>query len=71
MMNERLKEIAEECHHAYSEHRIDLEKFAKMIILESANLLEGFEMMEEVADGEYVDYEAKTELLKHWNIKED
>ena len=33
-MNERIKELAEQCHHPYSEHQIDLEKFAELIIKE-------------------------------------
>ena len=33
-MNERIREIAEQCHHRYSEHNIDLEKFAELIIRE-------------------------------------
>ena len=31
-MNERIKELAEQCNHNYSEHNIDLEKFANLII---------------------------------------
>ena len=30
-MNERIKELAEQCYHQYSEHHIDLEKFAELI----------------------------------------
>ena len=33
-MNERIKELAEQCHHRYSEHNIDLEKFAELIVAE-------------------------------------
>jgi len=33
-MNERIKEIADQCYHRYSEHNIDLEKFAQMIVKE-------------------------------------
>ena len=33
-MNERIKELAEQCHHRYSEHNIDLEKFAELIVRE-------------------------------------
>jgi hypothetical protein len=35
-MNGRIRELAEQCHHRYSEHRIDLEKFAELIIRECA-----------------------------------
>jgi hypothetical protein len=31
-MNERIRELAEQCYHRYSEHNIDLEKFARSII---------------------------------------
>ena len=31
-MNERIKQLAEQCHHRYSEHNIDLEKFAQLIV---------------------------------------
>ena len=33
-MNERIKELAEQCQHRYSEHNIDLEKFAELIVRE-------------------------------------
>ena len=33
-MNERIKKIADQCYHRYSEHNIDLEKFAQMIVKE-------------------------------------
>mgnify|MGYP007007682621 CR=1 FL=1 len=36
-MNERIKELAEQCHHRYSEHNIDLEKFAELIVRECAS----------------------------------
>ena len=35
-MNERIRELAEQCHHRYSEHNIDLEKFAELIVKECA-----------------------------------
>jgi hypothetical protein len=31
-MNERIKELAEQCYHRYSEHNIDLKKFAELIV---------------------------------------
>lgn len=33
-MNERIKELAGQCYHRYSEHNIDLEKFAELIVEE-------------------------------------
>ena len=37
-MNERIKELAEQCHHLYSEHNIDLEKFAELIVRECSSI---------------------------------
>jgi hypothetical protein len=39
-MNKRFEELAEQCHHRYSEHNIDLEKFAKLILSECIDLCE-------------------------------
>lgn len=38
-MNERIKQLAEQCHHRYSEHHIDLEKFAKLIVRECVSIV--------------------------------
>lgn len=45
------------------------QKFAELIIKESANLVEDFEITQEVADGEYVDYEASAVLKEYWGIE--
>jgi hypothetical protein len=39
-MNERIRELAEQCYHRYSEHNIDLEKFAQLIVKECMSYLE-------------------------------
>ena len=33
-MNERIKELAEQCHRTFSEHHIDLDRFAELIVRE-------------------------------------
>lgn len=38
-MNERIQQLAEQCQHRYSEHNIDLEKFAELIVKEYEKLL--------------------------------
>ena len=38
-MNKRILELAEQCHHRYSEHNIDLEKFAELIIQECLDVM--------------------------------
>ena len=37
-MNERIRELADQCYHRYSEYNIDLEKFAELIVRECASL---------------------------------
>ena len=43
-----------------------LNKFAKAIVLQCANLVEGFEFSEETGLDEYTDYHAKTVILKYF-----
>lgn len=52
-MNERIKQLAEQCHHRYSEHNIDLEKFAELIIQECAYIARQCYTVRAV-DAEYV-----------------
>ena len=37
-MNKRIEELAQQCHHLYSEHHIDLEKFAELIVKECRDM---------------------------------
>jgi len=39
-MNERIKELSEQCYHRYSVHYIDLEKFAELIVRECIDVVE-------------------------------
>ena len=61
-MNERIKEIYEKCHHRYSEHHINLEKFTELVVLECADIAEKFHLAPSAA----VSYQMK----KHFGIKE-
>jgi hypothetical protein len=67
-MNERIKELAEQCHHRYSEHNIDLEKFAELIVRECAcrSYLEdsGNPEVEEALEFWRMD------MLKHFGVEE-
>ena len=58
-MNERIKQLAEQCHHRYSEHNIDLEKFAELIVQECmSNLyLNGYD-------------DAMIQIQKHFGVEE-
>jgi hypothetical protein len=37
-MNERILQLAAQCHHSYSQHNIDLAKFAELIVMECADV---------------------------------
>ncbi len=47
-----------------------LEKYAELIVRECAMIVEGFEITQEVALDEYVDYEASSVLKEHFGVKE-
>jgi hypothetical protein len=49
-MNERIKELAEQCYHRYSDN-IDLEKFAELIVRDVLN-----EVLQAMDDGQDVYY---------------
>jgi hypothetical protein len=46
------------------------EKLAELIVGECAMIVEGFEITQEVALDEYVDYEASTVLKEHFGVEE-
>ena len=66
-MNERILELAEQCYHRYSEHNIDLEKFAELIVRECAHLVGGY-IYENEFDTEVK--EAYEEITKHFGVEE-
>ncbi len=49
---------------------LDQEKFAELIVRECAMIVEGFEITQEVALDEYVDYEASTVLKEHFGVEQ-
>ncbi len=78
-MNERIKELAQQA----DSYAISMEKetgafyfdsynekFAELLIKECAMLVEGFEITQEVALDEYVDYEASAVLKEHFGVNE-
>lgn len=66
-MNERIQELAEQCYHRYSEHNIDLEKFAEMIVWECARALDDKLSNPNGASMAWCD---GSDLLKHFGVKE-
>ena len=67
-MNERIKQLAEQCHHRYSEHNIDLEKFAELIVRECAKVAvehEDYCEMKMIPT-----YAIDMHILEHFGVKE-
>ena len=83
-MNERIKELAEQAgmtndkfgmyfakdFDSHCADGVDLEKFAELIVKECMMLVEGFEITQEVALDEYVDYEASAVLKEHFGVEQ-
>jgi hypothetical protein len=78
-MNERIKELWSQAgghynsgnQHTWPEYTIDdPKKFAELIVRECAMIVEGFEITQEVALDEYVNYEASTVLKEHFGVEE-
>jgi len=78
-MNERITELANQADQ-YANQQNELygvdfkteydQKFAELIVQECAMLVEGFEITQEVALDEYVDYEASSVLKEHFGVEE-
>ena len=79
-MNERIRELAVQAgavnvwewasDDVLDIKKMDAEKFAELIVRECAMLVEGFEITQEVALDEYVDYEASAVLKEHFGVEE-
>ena len=72
-MNKRIREIMEQCETEYStsyEPCYDMEKFAKLIVLECAYLVEGFEMTQQFAPDVIMNFEASWVLKEQFGIEE-
>ena len=67
-MNERIKELAEQCYHQYSEHRIDLEKFAELIVRECANVAWHY-AIDWCPEGESPDYGYARVIKEHFGVE--
>jgi hypothetical protein len=76
-MNERIRELAKQTSASFLTAQPDLpryvpldwQKFAELIVKECAMIVEGFEITQEVALDEYVDYEASDVLKKHFGVE--
>lgn len=75
-MNERIKQLAEEAGIVPGVMGLnrfthfDTEKFAELIVRECMILVEGFEITQEVALDQYVDYSASAVLKEHFGVEE-
>ena len=76
MMNDRIYSLLRKCTQesidgSYANPYVDYGKFAELIIRECAMIVEGCERTDEVADGEYQDYEAASMLKDHFGINNE
>jgi hypothetical protein len=60
-MNERIKELVEQCYHRYSVHYIDLEKFAELIVRECAEIA----LTEAQSNG---NFDTFNKIVKHFGV---
>lgn len=75
-MNDRIYALLQKCTQEsidgpYATPYVDHRKFAELIIRECAMIVEGCERTDEVADGEYQDYEAASMLKDHFGINNE
>ena len=68
-MNERIKALADQCHHPYSEHRIDLKKFAELLIKECMYVAK-LTNPSDGADYRSGRYWAGIDIKKHFGVEE-
>ncbi len=71
-MNERIKQLAEQCQHRYSEHNIDLAKFAELIVRECVELVSVNRDLA-IEDGWNVDEAMSTainDIKEHFGVEE-
>jgi hypothetical protein len=78
-MNERIQELAKKSGllgrkfmfgQYYDDELTDEQKkFAELLVKECAMIVEGFEITQEVALDEYVDYEASAVLKEHFGVE--
>jgi hypothetical protein len=67
-MNERIKELAEQCHRTFSEHHIDLDRFAELIVRECMDICYR-------TDTEYEGHKVKSTVIaskvaEHFGVEE-
>ena len=67
-MNKRFKELAEQSHHRYSEHNIDLEKFAELIVRECAEWMDAEQ--DEKGDGISDNFYWSARMRLHFGVEE-
>lgn len=68
-MNEKFKELMLKAGYAWPEGAERAQKLFELIINECADLVEDFTYEQEVADGEYKEYDAKTTIKKYFGVE--
>lgn len=71
-MNERIKELLEQCTSKQMSKPwplVDTDKFAELLLKECIELVEGFTLEQEVALDVYEEYDAANVLKEHFGVK--
>ena len=66
-MNQRIRELAEQCYHRYSEHHINLEKFAELIVRECAKVAGQEQVYNERHE---IPVDIEQSVLEHFGVEE-
>ena len=73
-MNERIRELYEQCHHRYREHNINLEKFAELIVWECVTICEQqrTKILQNPNDPSWTEHlvEVQTNIKQHFKVEE-
>ena len=71
-MNSRIKELAEQCYHRYSEHNIDLEKFAELIVRECAEICkkQEYDYWRSSEDQDFTPQDCADAIEQHFGVEE-
>ena len=67
-MNERIQLLAEQCHHRYSEHQINVDKFAELIIKECLTKCDEVQTM--YGQYTFTATKCKEAIKEHFGVKE-
>ena len=72
-MNERLKELADQCYHLYSEHNINSAKFVNLIVQECMDICEQqrLKILDNPDDPSWTEHLAECQIIMQQRFLQD